>query len=415
MYPTRNYGFKIINLRSILIKITIYFFAILIVILIRLVRPMVLIRYGNLFSYRIGHFAGNTELYLCEKDARINTPQKFTLDLFYIENPISNQQLLKMWKRLLIIIPSGLLFRVKIINELLPGWKIHEVGHNANMDRDIFNLLDKYPSHLKFIAEEEIKGQEQLKNIGLPYNAKFVCLFVRDNAYLNSYQPEHDWSGHDYRDVNVQNYILAIQELINRGYFVIRMGAKVKEPVNFKNPKFIDYAYNGMRTDFLDIYLGSKCQFCISSSSGWDAVPGILFRKPVLITNLVPVGYLPTFSSKYTLMIKGHHSIDENRYLTFSEIFEYGLGYTLDGAIYTKKKIQLIENSPEDILEAVKETEERLSGNWNESIDDEKLQNIFWNNFPKNSLSIYNGAPLHGEILSKFSTTFLRKHTSWLN
>ena len=91
MYPTRNYGFKIINLRSILIKITIYFFAILIVILIRLVRPMVLIRYGNLFSYRIGHFAGNTELYLCEKDARINTPQKFTLDLFYIENPISNQ------------------------------------------------------------------------------------------------------------------------------------------------------------------------------------------------------------------------------------------------------------------------------------------------------------------------------------
>ena len=102
-------------------------------------------------------------------------------------------------------------------------------------------------------------------------------------------------------------------------------------------------------------------------------------------------------------------------FTTFSEIFEYGLGYTLDGAIYTKKKIQLIENSPEDILEAVKETEERLSGNWNESIDDEKLQNIFWNNFPKNSLSIYNGAPLHGEILSKFSTTFLRKHTSWLN
>jgi putative glycosyltransferase (TIGR04372 family) len=395
-------------------KSVIYFCVFLIVIIIRIIRPFILIRYGNLFSYRIGHFAGNTELYLCEKDAKINKPQKYTLDFFYLENPISNYQLMLMWKRVLIILPSWLLIRVKIINELIPGEKIHEVGHNANMDRDIFNLLDKYPSHLKFTAEEEIKGQVQLKKIGLPYDSKFVCLFVRDNTYLNSFQPEYDWSVHDYRDANIQNYILAIQELINRGYYVIRMGAKVKEPVNFNNPKFIDYAYNGMRTDFLDIYLGAKCQFCISSSSGWDAVPGFLFRKPVLITNLVPVGYLPTFTTKYTVMVKGHYSIDGGRYLSFSEIFENGLGYILDSSVYKMKKVKLIENSPEEIRDAVGETEERLTGTWKENINDEQLQNRFWKNFPKNSLSIYNGAPLHGEIRSKFSTTFLRKNTSWL-
>ena len=404
----KNYFFKIIA------NLFIYIFATLIVIIIRLFKPIVLIRYGNLFSNRIGHFAGNTELYLCEKGARINTPQKFTLDLFYIEKPISNYQLLKMWKRLLIILPSWLICRVKIINELIPDWEIHEVGHNANMDRDIFNLLDKYPAHLKFTAEEEIKGQEQLKNIGLSNNEKFVCLFVRDKAYLNSYQPEHDWSVHDYRDANIQNYILAIQELINRGYYVIRMGAKVKEPVNFKNPKFIDYAYNGMRTDFLDIYLGAKCEFCISSSSGWDAVPGFLFRKPVLITNLVPAGYLPTFTNKYIVMIKGHYSIDLDRYLTFSEIFEKGLGYILDSSIYSTKKVKLVENSPEEIKEAVIETEERLTGNSKNDVEDEALQIQFWKLFPKKVNSIYNGAPLHGEIRSHFSSTFLRKHKTWL-
>jgi putative glycosyltransferase (TIGR04372 family) len=390
-----------------IVSLIIYFFAILIIIVIRLIKPIILIRYGNLFSNRIGHFAGNTELYLCEKDARINTPQKFTLDLFYIEKPISNYQLLKMWKRLLIILPSWLICRIKIINELVPGWKIHEVGHNANMDRDIFNLLDKYPAHLKFTTEEEIKGQEQLKNIGLPYNAKFICLFVRDNAYLNSYQPEHDWSVHNYRDANIQYYILAIQELINRGYYVIRMGAKVKEAVNYENPKFIDYAYNGMRTDFLDIYLGAKCEFCISSSSGWDAVPGFLFRKPVLITNLVPIGYLPTFTNKYIVMIKGHYSIIKDRYLTFSEIFEYGLGYILDSSVYSMNKVKLVENSPEEIREAVIETEERLIGISKKDIDDEELQIQFWKLFPKNENSIYNGAPLHGEIRSHFSSTFL--------
>lgn len=401
-------------LLKIIFNLIIYSFATLIVIIIRLIKPIVLIRYGNLFSNRIGHFAGNTELYLCEKDAKINIPQKFILDLFYVEKPISNYQLLKMWNRHLIILPSWLICRVKIINELIPGWKIHEVGHNANMDRDIHNLLDKYPPHLKFTSEEEIKGQEQLKNIGLSYNEKFVCLFVRDNAYLNSYQPEHDWSVHDYRDANIQNYILAIQELINRGYFVIRMGAKVKEPVNFKNPKFIDYAYNGMRTDFLDIYLGAKCEFCISSSSGWDAVPGFLFRKPVLITNLVPVGYLQTFSNKYIVMIKGHYNIDEDRYLKFSEIFEKGLGYNLEGSVYSLKKVKLIENSPDEIREAVIETEERLIGNSKKDFEDEELQIQFWKLFPKNEKSIYNGAPLHGEIRSHFSSSFLRKHKTWL-
>lgn len=408
MNLNKNYGFKKI------VSLIIYFFAILIVIIIRIIKPIILIRYGNLFSNRIGHFAGNTELYLCEKDARINTPQKFNLDLFYIEKPISNYQLLKMWKRLLIILPSWLICRIKIINKLIPGWEIHEVGHNANMDRDIFNLLDKYPAHLKFTAEEEINGQEQLKNIGLSYNEKFVCLFVRDSAYLNSYQPEHDWSAHDYRNANIQNYILAIQELINRGYYVIRMGAKVKESVNFKNPKFIDYAYNGMRTDFLDIFLGAKCEFCISTSSGWDAVPGFLFRKPVLITNLVPIGYLPTFTNKYIVMIKGHYSIIKDRYLTFSEIFEYGLGYILDSSVYSMNKVKLVENSPEEIREAVIETEELLTGNLINNVEDEALQIQFWKLFPKKANSIYNGAPLHGEIRSHFSTTYLRKHKTWI-
>ena len=35
---------------------------------IRLISPTKLIRFGVLNSYRIGHFAGNTEMYMCDKD-----------------------------------------------------------------------------------------------------------------------------------------------------------------------------------------------------------------------------------------------------------------------------------------------------------------------------------------------------------
>ena len=409
---------EIINFISVsfifLSKILIYFCVFLILIFIRIIRPLILVRIGNLWSFRIGHFAANTELYLCEKDANINSPHKFIFDFFYFEEPISNHQLMLMWKRKLIVLPAWLLIRIKIINKLIPGGHIHEVGNNANNDRDIHNLLDKYPSHLNFIFDEEIKGQEELLKIGLPKDAKFVCLLVRDSEYLASYQPEIDWSAHDYRDSNIENYILAIKELINRGYFVIRMGVKVKHPLSFTNPKFIDYAYNGMRSDFSDIYLGAKCEFCISTGAGWDAVPAWLFRRPVLFTNIGPLGYLPTFSSKFNLILKGHFSIEKNRFLTFSEIFDSGLGYTLDYSDYKMKNVKLIENTPVEILEAVVETEERLSGTWKDSNEDKKLQNQFWEIFKRNLISTTSKAALHGEIKSHFSTTFLRKHKTWL-
>ena len=48
------------------------------VITIRLIRPWILVRFQALGSTRIGHFAGNVEMYLCERDAKINEIQDAT-------------------------------------------------------------------------------------------------------------------------------------------------------------------------------------------------------------------------------------------------------------------------------------------------------------------------------------------------
>jgi putative glycosyltransferase (TIGR04372 family) len=50
-----------------------------------------------------------------------------------------------------------------------------------------------------------------------------------------------------------------------------------------------------MKSDFMDIYLGAKCTFCISTDAGWEAVPALVSQKPTIFTNLAPFGYLPTF------------------------------------------------------------------------------------------------------------------------
>ena len=50
--------------------------AVAVVLVLRAMRPWVLVRLHSLSDKNIGHLAGNTELYLCERDAGINVPSR---------------------------------------------------------------------------------------------------------------------------------------------------------------------------------------------------------------------------------------------------------------------------------------------------------------------------------------------------
>jgi putative glycosyltransferase (TIGR04372 family) len=388
--------------------------AIPVVAVIRLLKPWFLVRIGGLISSRIGHFAANTELYLCEMDAGINVPRQRHVDIFctpYL--PICNQQLKTMWERVLCIWPAWILAPVIWVNRVVPGGAVHEVGNNTQSDRDVHNLLDRFLPHLQFTAEEEERGKAGLLGMGMPEGASFVCLIVRDSAYLNSLHTNPpDYSYHDYRDCNIQNFVLAAEELAERGYYVIRMGAKVSAAINSIHSKVIDYATNGMRSDFMDIYLGAKCSFCISVGTGFDAIP-LVFRKPVVYANMVPLGYLFTFRDRFIGIVKHHFLVREDRELSLSEIFTYDVGFSLNTANFESKGIRLIENTPEEIRDVAIEMAERLTGTWQPREDDEALQKSFWEIFPTGAVDTL-GKPLHGQIRGNFGAVFLRNNREWL-
>ena len=403
---------------QILLKLPWYYFlsilAVPAVLVIRLIRPWLLVRLGGLMSVRIGHFAANTELYLCEQDAGINAPKQRYVDLFYMAyRPICNQQLATMWKRILRVWPAWILAPISLINRLIPGGAVHEIGNNTNSDRDVHNLLDRFTPHLEHTSEEEARGEAGMREMGISPDTPFVCLIVRDNAYLDTHLSSGEWNYHNYRDSDIQNYILAAEELAACGYFVIRMGAKVMEAMKTKHPRIIDYATNGMRSDFMDIYLGAKCEFCISVGTGFDAVPYI-FRRPVVYVNMVPLGYLFTFRQQFLCITKHHFAAAENRELTLSEIFNHGVGFYMRTSEYASKGIKLIENTPEEIRDVVIEMAERLNGTWKPHEDDEVLQRRFWEIFPTDAVDAYQGRPLHGEIRVRFGAEFLRKNKDFL-
>ncbi len=393
----------------------------LFLIIVLILRPFYLVRWGELESSRLGHFAGNTELYCCERDHGINRPDKPYIDLFYqYSNVVCNQQLAKMWKRELTIVPR--IFRpilviatrsITVLNYISPIYKNHLIMISTNHDRDVLNLLDKTEQHIHFTYDEKIKGKDWLLNNNIPSNAKIILLMVRDNAYLKYETSVYHCEKHKYRDCDINNFIAVAEELANMGFYVIRMGFHVNEALNSTHPLVIDYAKNGMRNDFMDTYLPSICKFIISTGHGAEAPAAWCFRKPRVIVNQCPTGILQTWSNKDLLLTKHHILQHENRELMLSEIFSEGVGYCMVTQCYIDKHIKLKENTPNEISDITMEMVSRLDGSWNPEPEDEFLQNRFWEIFPvevKND----SGTPIHGEIKALFGANYLRDNPVWL-
>ena len=343
------------------------------VLLIRAIRPIVLIRFVQLFSFRIGHFAANTEIYLCRRDAGMVSSK--IIDLFCHSPGVCNEQLKIMWNRSSLHIFSFVKLLL-VANRILPGGEKHVLDlkintHEFNFDFD--GLIPRSQPHIAFTEDEERLGREALQKMGITDGCTFVCFYARDRKYLNN-KPGH------LRNSNIKNCLEAANELAKRDYFTLRMGSMVEEPLHSDDPKIIDYATK-YRSDFLDIYLCAKCRFFIGGSGGLVAVP-VIFRKPRVIVNWIPYEGGPAYPPKDLFILKKMWMKKERRFLTFREIFDKELGKCMSGKVFEQLGIDLIENTREEIKAVTIEMDERLKGSWRTTEEDEKLQKQFWDIYP---------------------------------
>ena len=410
---------KLRSLIYLLLQTPVYLLSIPLIVILRLIKSWYLIRWGELESGRIGPFSINTELYCCERDAGTNSPSQKYLDLFYIRKYVCNKQLEKMWRRSLIILPVWLLRPLSRINRFfclfISSFKEHEI---ILIKENYFvgSLVDKFPAHISFTDKEELKGKEILKKFGLAKDAKFVCLHVRDSGYLSRHI-KHEYTGeryqyHNHRDADIDKYVLAAEELARREYYVFRMGINVLKPLKSSNPKVIDYANSDMRSDFMDIYLGAKCSFCISTGAGFDAIPAV-FRRPIIYLKL-PLGRIIMFNENNLMIVKHHTHKKNKKKLTISEIFSSNIAMSQYSNEFESKEIELEHNSPEEIRDLVVEMDERLNGSWNETKEDLLLQKKFWSIFEENMKRLNLKLPVYGKIKGRFGAKYLRENQNWI-
>ena len=368
--------------------------AVLVVGIVRWIAPLFLVRFGIVHSSRIGHFASNVEIYLGERELGLHPKGRFGgVDIWFYDQQVCNRQLSKMVRRKLLVGPSVFTRCVYIVNLTFQGAAKH-ICASANMDRDIHDTLHKTPQHIQFTDAELRRGMKTMRDWGVMPGDKWVCLVARDSTYL----PELKY--HNYRDVSIKTYRKTAMMLSVHGYHVFRMGAKVAEPLGVPHPLIHDYAANGTRSDFMDIYLGAHCAFCVSTPCGIDAIP-MIFRRPMCFINMVPVEYLSTW--KRGIAIWKHHYKD-GKHMSLKEIFESGAGKFQRAEEFIGAGIKLVDNSSEEIYDAVSEM---VNSDRNCRYIDS--QDAFWSVFPFVGTDS-DTSRLHGTRRLRIGHTFLESY-----
>ena len=99
-------------IRRLILSI-LYLFSPFFFIIIKLLKPLKIIRITPLYSNRYGHLVINPELYLLEKRENFKENKKY-FDLFYsVRLGICNQEMLNLWKKKLEF------FRIIFLNQLI--------------------------------------------------------------------------------------------------------------------------------------------------------------------------------------------------------------------------------------------------------------------------------------------------------
>lgn len=385
---------KTFNLKNILI----YPFVLFLCLIIKIIKPFLFIRFGNLNSQKIGPFSSGPELNLCEKENRIQPNNSYDIYCTSTTNYTCNKQLLKMWRRILRVNQISKYFW-NVMN-LFSFGKEHIIKNSLN-SRDIHGLLEKSPIHLSFLKEEIEEAQKSLKNMKINEQDKFVLLINRGQRFLDEGYPfDLNFDHNSFRNCSINDFIPAAEMLTKKGNVVIRVGQLVSDKIVSKNSKIIDYDNNGFRTDLLDIHLASKCRYILGSDTGYLSVPGWNFRKPMVCVNFSQFERIGPWLSTWLFSFKKYWLKSEKRLMKIKEIISSGVGRFDRKDQYEKKGIELIDNTAEEILQITQEMESRLDGTWKKDEEDEILQKKFWQHF--------KSSDLHGVIRSRIGAHFLR-------
>jgi putative glycosyltransferase (TIGR04372 family) len=254
------------------------------------------------------------------------------------------------------------------------------------------------PPLLELTATDRERGWEALGRLGVTRGAWFVSLHVRSPGF----HKEGDALHQAHRNADIRSYLPAIRHIVARGGFVIRLGDDTMEPVPGV-PGLIDYPHSPEKSPWMDVFLCAACRFFIGVASGLAHLP-TTFGVPCALTNWVS-NALPVRSRRDVFIPKLIWSDTERRYLSFEECLEPSIRkLSYCGAKLSERHLRAVDNTPDEIVDLVREMLEILGGRPQYTATDDRLQREF-----------RDVAIRHGLVgFTRIGRSFLRKYASLL-
>jgi putative glycosyltransferase (TIGR04372 family) len=223
---------------------------------------------------------------------------------------------------------------------------------------------------LELTDEDRMKGRAALRTAGIPNDAWFATLHIRESGYKSK-----SWTKIEAGlNADPMTYLPAIRAVVDRGGIVVRVGDSSMTPLP-EMPGLFDYTRSPLKSDWMDVFLLGACRFFVGTSSGPAYVPP-LFGIPCALTNWFPTGSRP-FNARDVYIPKVLQAGDHPRTLRFEDMVSPPLGYAAQYQHADEINLSIIPNTADEIRELVVELLDRLDGRLSYSEEDQSLQQTF--------------------------------------
>jgi len=353
----------------------------------------------RIYSSRIGHLCWNMDNYhnMVAQNNTVNSKTR----VFILDKTISSNAVLDMIKNGLPGIYTkgklahilSQLIRVERWNRFVVSFeKIHpNQSRLANTNKWV-NVPKSEVN--RFLVKHKLTNQES------------VVFHNRDEAYLNHFNGDGNF--HNYRNFPFSDYASAISTLKKYNIAAIRIGKIIEEEYSAANL----IKLTGENQDYwTDVTAVEVSKFFVSGSSGVSHLSTLL-RKPHLYINLVPfdLHHLGSCAQNSLFIPKKLRNLSTGNFLSLKESIDLFRDWTIhDRHFFASRKIEVVNNSQEEINQALIEMFERTNSNWKETLYQSeirsRLEKVYSDDFSK---YVFNDL---GIQLSEF---FVKQNYKWL-
>ena len=202
--------------------------------------------------------------------------------------------------------------------------------------------------HMSLPANLERAGRAFAKRHGFGDAQRIVTLHVRDSGY-------HSYLKQSYRDAEIADYRAAVDELLSRGYGVVRLGDDRQERLGIDHPRYLELPFADGYAPELDPYFVARSDFMIGCQSGPCAYARA-FGRPLLTVNAVfHYSLLPAVQE---LACFKRYLVEDDgdlRELSLAEVLDRRLFYLENSFQFDRQGIRLDAVPADAIVEAVRE------------------------------------------------------------